>query len=388
MKFLHTSDLHLGLSLCGQSLLDAQSDLPRLLEGAVRETQCGAVILAGDLFDSALANSEAISLYSRIATRLCLNSGVKVIVCAGNHDGAARLSSCAELLRECGLYVYGRLELPVRPLFIEDCLVYVLPWFSPEEVRPHFPGREIRGTQQAMEAVLDEIRSGWGEEGASKKRILAAHCLVMGGEISDSDTAARIGGASAVSASVFHGFDYAALGHLHKPQTVSGPEGTLIRYCGSPLPYSFSESGQEKSFSLYDSETGAFRTVSYPPPLTLIEKKGSYEELLSSAGSQPPQNESDASPLEYVKITVTDRFAGQEVYRRMQEAYPGLLQFAGRVPEQEETAGLTLEEVTRLSPEELAARFLEDQTGERLSPQQLDWFREAEEAASREPDVQ
>ena len=371
MKFLHTSDLHLGLSLCERSLIEYQQMLPDILCEAAEQCACDVVILAGDLYDNALSNSEAISIYNRLMTKLCLEHGKKVILCAGNHDGAARLSSCSDLLKECGLHIYGRVQIPVQPLVFEDCNVYVLPYFNVDEIRAAFPDASIKSYADAMNTILDDIRATLDE---SRVNMLVAHCFVTGGELSDSDTAARIGGSSAIPTGVFSDFDYVALGHLHKPQTLAG----RIRYSGTPLKYSFSEAGHNKSFTLFDTSDGSITEIPVPQPVELKVIEDAYENLLTG----------QENPNTFYKIIMKDRFAGQETYSRLKEIYPNLLQLQGCTVETDGAFSLTLEEITRLSPTELVKRFYTEQTGSDISKEQLDWFQSSLEESTQGGELQ
>lgn len=365
MRFLHTSDLHLGISLCERSFIEYQQKLVDLLCDAVEKYSVDTVIIAGDIYDNALSNADAISIYNKLVTNLCLKQNKKVVICAGNHDGAARLSSCNELLRECGLHIYGRIAFPVEPLEFEGCNVYVLPYFNIDEIKNAFPNAEIKGYADAMKAVLDNIRNSLD---VCKVNILVAHCFVTGGELSDSDTAARIGGSSAIPASVFDKFDYVALGHLHKPQTIAGK----IRYSGTPLKYSFSEATHKKSFTIFDSDTKEFKEAPIPQPIELRTIENTFENLLEIG-------KSDKSRDDFMKITMTNRFAGQDTYSQLKELYPNMLLLQGKQIEADGASNLTLEDITSLSPIELVKRFYSEQTGEEISDEQLDWFNPAAE---------
>lgn len=369
MRFLHTSDLHLGITLCESSLLPYQQELPRILCEAAEAHRADVVIIAGDIYDNSLSNAEAIAVYNRLATDLCLVRKKTVILCAGNHDGAARLSSCSELLKECGLHIYGRIRFPVTPLRLEGCDVYVLPYFNIDEVRSGFPEREIKSYADAMNTVLDTIREGMDK---TRKNLLVCHCFVTGGELSDSDTAAKIGGANAVPAGVFHSFDYVALGHLHKPQTI----GENLRYCGTPMKYSFSEAAHKKSFTLFDTADGSMEEIPVPPAYDLAVLEDTYENLLT-------REEESAAVPRLLKLVMTDRFAGQETFSRLKERYPQMLQLQGRAVESDGISALTLQEIITLSPDELVKRFIADQTGGEISEEQLAWFNAAAEESTK-----
>lgn len=378
MRLLHTSDLHLGLSLAEHSFLPYQRKLVRWLAETIQRERCDCIVIAGDIFDTAVSSAEAIQLYNALTTALCREAGAQTILLAGNHDGADRLSACAELLRDSGLYLYGRLQFPIQPVVIDNVEIFSLPWFTANDVRPHFPEREIRNMADAMAAVLDHIRRNWTE---NRQHILAAHCFAAGGQTGESDTAARLsaGGAAAVPPALFDGFDYVALGHLHRPQTLRGEDGReIIRYSGSPLPYSFGEASYEKSATIYDSRQPSGQRWSFHPiktPVRLVTLEDTYENLLEAGKSGLYQ---DA----LVSLRMTDRFGGLSTYQALREVFPYLLQYAGVTPPEEQDnpfARVTMEQVRQLSPQELAEQYCLWRTGLAMTDEQKKWLEQAAE---------
>lgn len=351
MRLIHTSDWHLGLQLHGVSLLEEQRRLAGFLIETVREAQADAVLISGDLFDRAVASPEAIRLYSGMMESLCMGCRVPVLVCAGNHDGAARLSSCAPLMRSSGLYMAGSLSDGVAPVSIGDAVFYLLPYFNAEEARYLYPDREIENMADAMEAVCDEIRA---VPTPGKKRILLAHCYVAGGETGESDRSAILGGAGRIPPSAFAGFDYVALGHLHRAQQFPLPGGGLARYSGTPYPYAFSEAGQEKSFTLLDTDTMALSAVPVTAGRRLRILHGPFEKLLELA---PWDQRRD----DYIKAKLTDCTPGLERNAMLREHYPNLLLVEGLLPAVEGgTDSLTAQDLEAMSPRDLVTRFCEE----------------------------
>lgn len=365
MKILHTSDLHLGISLCGKSLISYQKEIIDSICFIAKEQNAGAVIIAGDIYDRAVAGAEAISLYDRLITRLCLELKIKVIICAGNHDGAERLSAGKKLLKTAGLYVFGRAEKELLPIEFDDCDIYVMPYTNREEIRGALSLEAGTSLNGAVKALVDTAKLN-----GNKKNILAAHLLVLGGEASESDTAAKIGGADAIDASVFSEFDYVALGHLHRAQKVAGN----IRYSGTPMPYSFGEARYEKSAVLLDTETMEEKLIPIPQPVIIRELTGSFEELLEEAKKSPSED--------LIKITLTDRFSGQGLRDELSEFYPNILYFAGKPDEM--GALIPAESLKEKSPEELASMYYEFMTGEAIPEKFTERFRLALSLAIKE----
>lgn len=371
MRVLHTSDWHLGIQLQGAPLLEEQRAVAAFLAETVEKEKIGAVVIAGDMFDHAVPSPEAVRLYSGMMRTLCADRGVPVLICAGNHDGAARLSVCAPLLREAGLFVAGALSDGVEPVVLGDAAFFLLPYFNAEEARWLYPDREIRGASEAMGVVCEELRARRVE---GKRNILAAHCFAAGGEPGESDRAAVLGTAGRVALDVFEGFDYVALGHLHRAQQLSSG-GTIIRYSGTPYPYSFGEAGQEKSFTVLDTETMALRTIQVPPPRPLRVLKGPCEALLEKAPW-------DLAREDYLRIELTDSPPGMWLMASFREYYPNLLSFAGVQPPGAAENGLTVQELEELKPLDLVTRFCEEEGGFTPDEELLRLFQE--EAVSRE----
>ncbi len=223
-----------------------------------------------------------------------------------------------------------------------------------------------------MKAAVSEMIS---KADRSLCNILAAHCFAAGGTASESDISARaaesVGGADKIPADVFNGFDYVALGHLHKAQTLSKPNAdTLIRYSGAPLPYSFGEARYKKTVTLYDTDTRSAEAIEVPQPYRLRTLEDTYENILAFA-------ESDERRDDYMKITVTDKFAGDGAFIRLKELYPKLLQFSGMRSEASENTETTAAAASEMDIVSLAVRYLEERRGTGADEDELRWLSEA-----------
>ena len=365
MILLHTSDWHLGMPVGNSNYREDQLFFVDELIRVIREEHVGAVIVAGDVYDSGRVSGEAIDIWNQAATKVCLDCGIPMIVIAGNHDSADRLAACRELLKKSRLHLFGRLAYPVEPVLLEDgqVAVWPLPFFQSDAVKAGWPGQgaEAVNQTQAMKVVLDSIRERMGKYA---RNIAVSHALVRDAELSDSDRSARIGGASAVPVSVFDGFDYAALGHIHKPQKIS----KTVRYSGSPMAYSFgAEETHQKGFVLYDTGNGGQRFVPVRQLHPHRTVTASYVEILSMR-----------EELEkcWLNLSVTDRPAGPELYSEMRERFPYLAFLRGRFTGTGElTAAITGEELMKMSDTDIVKQFLAD-TESLITPteKQLEWL--------------
>ena len=365
MKLIHTSDWHFGMGLGNRSYGEDQRHFLKQLYELIEKEQVEGVLLAGDVYDSSVANAEAIGLYNEAVTKICMDLGVKVIVIAGNHDSAARLSSCRELLKGAGLYVTGRLERDVEPILLDEgkVAVYCLPFFNREEVTALFPEmkEEIRSQETAMLVVCDHIRESMDK---GRFNIVVSHSLIVNAEISESDRSARVGFATAVSKDVFTGFDYVALGHIHKPQVIDDH----IRYSGSPLKYSFgNEETQDKGVVIIDTDTMQQRFVAMEPLHDRKTVEGTYEEVTAREDIRE----------DYLRLYVTDRYAGLELVADLREKFPNLLEVYGKgLTENESLSALSVEELQAMDETDIMEKFMAENFRYSPSEEQLSLFRE------------
>ena len=376
MKILHTSDWHFGIRAGALSLVEDQRHFLNQLAELIRKENVEAVLLCGDVYDSSVVGAEAIGLYNEAMTMLCMELGVKVITIAGNHDSAARLSACRDLLRGAGLYITGRLERDMEPVLLDGgkVVVYSLPFFGKEEVTALFPDKkeDIRSQETAMLAVCDHIRETMDE---NRYNIVLSHALIVNAEISESDRSARVGFATAVSKDVFRDFDYVALGHIHKPQTIDDH----IRYSGSPLQYSFgSEETQQKGVVIIDTQTGAQTFVHLPPLRQRKTLEGTYEEIIARADCRE----------DYLRIRMTDKYAGLEVVANLRERFPRLLEVYGMtIGENEGLSSLSVEQLQSLDETDIMEKFMAENFSYQPSEEQLQLFRDVLQWSREEGDL-
>lgn len=376
MKLLHTSDWHLGITAGKRSLAPDQRFFFNQLYEIIERENIGAVLLSGDVYDSSVTNADSIELYNEAVTKICLDLKCPMIVIAGNHDSGPRLASCRKLLKSAGLFVTGKLTRDIEPVMLDEgkTAVYPIPFFNRDEVCALFPEKseEIRTTEEAFVAVCDNIRKSMDK---NIRNIVLSHAYITGAVLSESDTAARVGQAAAVSKQVFEGFDYVALGHIHKPQKVSDN----AEYSGSPMKFSFgAEEKQEKGVIIIDTEDMSRRFL----PVSLLHDrrtiKGSYEELLTM------EEVEDC----YIKAEVTDRMSGMALFAQLSVKFPLLLELRGISGEGTGSAlAITVDELEKLDETEIMKRFLsENHEGYAPNERQLEIFRQAVEEAGKESD--
>lgn len=376
MIFLHTSDWHLGATGGERDLWDDQKYFIDAICGIVREKNVDAVLLAGDVYDRSVPAASAIGLYDYAMNRLCGELGVKVLTIAGNHDSAERLASCAGLLDKAGLYLQGAARREPRVVEFADSQVFFLPWMTEEKIKSLYPEERdgITDLTEAYRVAVNHMREKFIP---GKHHLLLSHAFITNAETSTSDRAAEIGFATQVPASVFEGFDYVALGHIHKPQQVN----RFIRYSGSPMAYSFGkEEHQEKSVTLIDTASMTQEVV----PLPLLHRwttlTDSYETLL--AGEYPKEIREG-----YVRLNVTDTAVGLDMLSRLRQVYPNALVVAGKTYDGEDTTiTLTMEQLEQMEsdPVEVFKSFCREEMGQEATDHFLQLFAQAVEEADAE----
>ena len=351
MRILHTSDWHLGMMRTQTATY--REDQQAFIDGICRlieEEEIDAVLLSGDVYDTGVSRAEALALFDAACQAICGLHGCRLAVIAGNHDSGSRLAQHSGLLARSGLYIAGALRLPVEPFRLaEDVTVWPVPYFVREEAAALFPEDERPASQEAaMRAVMDSIRA----RKAPGFNIVMAHAYVTGSPLGQSDRAAQVGLSDAVSREVFDGFDYVALGHIHKPYPVPGTDGR-VRYSGSPMHYAFDEEGQQKGCVLVDTDTGEIRFL----PLTPLHGRKTVEGTLAEV-TDPAAVE--AARGCYVRAIVTDREKSLPLRNELLALYPDLMQLQGAAHEGEGGTALTAAELEDLGDIPLMKRFLRE----------------------------
>ncbi|MEU6964035.1 exonuclease SbcCD subunit D [Streptomyces chrestomyceticus] len=333
MRFLHTSDWHLGRSFHRVNLLTAQRAFLDHLVETVRTRRVDAVLVAGDVYDRAVPPLAAVELFDDALHRLA-GLGVPTVMISGNHDSARRLGVGSGLMRQAGVHLRTDPAACATPVVLRDAYgevaLYGLPYLEPALVKDEF-GAERADHAHVLGAAMDRVRDDLAARPAGTRSVVLAHAFVTGGAPSDSERDITVGGVESVPAAVFEGVDYAALGHLHGCQTITD----RVRYSGSPLAYSFSEERHRKSMWLVDLDAAGTVTaerLDCPVPRPLARLRGELEELLADPAH-------DVHEEAWVEATLTDSARPHEPMARLAARFPHILSLAF---EPEEGAARTL----------------------------------------------
>lgn len=363
MKLLHLADLHLGKRVHEFSMLEDQRYiLKQILEITERE-QADGVLIAGDIYDKTVPSAEAVQLLDDFLTKIA-GRKIPVFLIGGNHDSAERISFGAKLFAKSGVYFASGYQGKTESVTLKDAYgelnIYLLPFIRPAHVRQAFPeqAEKIVSYQDALQVVLKQIAPD-----TERRNILVAHQFVTGAARCESEEI-QVGGLDNVDASLFDDFDYVALGHIHGPQWISRE---TVRYAGTPLKYSFSETQHQKAVTIIelrgkgDVEIGKIPLV----PLHDMRKiRGTYEELTRRSVYENTNLE------DYLQITLTDEEDIFDAVGKLRVIYPNLMKLeydnrrTGRNPE------TAVEEKTERTPIEYTKELFAMQNERPMSSKQ------------------
>lgn len=369
MKLVHLSDLHLGKRVNEFSLIEDQRHILDEILKIIDDERPDAVLIAGDIYDKSVPSAEAVTLFDSFLVSLAARS-LKVCAISGNHDSPERVSFGGRLMAYSGVHiapVYSGVTEPVR--FDDEygaVNVYMLPFVKPANVRRFFPEREIESYTDAVSAAVDAM-----EIDPAARNVLVTHQFVTGAERCESEELS-VGGADNVDASVFDGFDYVALGHIHGPQKVSRE---TMRYCGTPLKYSFSEARHIKSVTVVEMRGKGgvdVRAVPLIPLRDMTEIKGSYAEL-----SFKDYYDGKSFRNDYLHVTLTDEEDVPDAVSKLRIIYPNIMKLD--YDNSRTRAGIVLDsaaELQRKSKIELIGELFEKQNGRPMSDEQRGFTQE------------
>lgn len=369
MKFFHLSDLHIGKQLHRYHMSEEQRQILHQIVGMAQEEQPDAVILAGDIYDSPVPSAEAVSIFDDFLTQLCERvPQTTIFIIAGNHDSAKRLDFASSILAKHRVYIAGM--PPVTPeefikrVTLEDAHgkvdFYLLPFVKPGYVR-HVFQEEVPSYDAAVRMLLARE-----EIDGRKRNVLVSHQFYTAGgkapETCDSEVR-FVGGIENVDVAALEAFDYAALGHIHRPQKM-GQE--YYRYCGTPLQYSISEAGEEKSVTVVElGEKGSAPLVRKLPlkPLRNVRKMtGTLREILDGV--------TEENRHDFVSITLTDEVEAYQPKERLEEQFDHILEIRIDNARTRKLLNLEDEELAELDPYEAFGIFFAEMNGREMTEQE------------------
>ena len=365
MKLIHLSDIHLGKRVNEFSMLEDQAYILKKILAVVDEEKPDGVLIAGDVYDKSVPSTEAVQLFDDFLVGLAERK-LPVFIISGNHDSPERLSFANRLIDAAGIHLAPVYNGVVEPITLSDeygpVNVYMLPFIKPAHVRGFFPDTEITSYSDAVAAAIGRMNID-----KTQRNVLITHQFVTGAQRSDSEELS-VGGTDNIGAEVFCDFDYVALGHIHGPQNM---DSGRIRYCGSPLKYSFSEAAQQKSVTvaeLKEKGTLEIHTVPLIPRRDMVELKGSYQQLTLRESYENTTYQED-----YTHITLTDEEDIPDAVAKLRTVYHNLMKLDYDNTRTRHSAAISgAENVETRSPIDLFAEFYELQNGLPMSAEQTE----------------
>lgn len=367
MKIMHLSDLHIGKKVNEYSMLQDQIYILKEILRIIDNEKVETVIIAGDVYDRSLPPNEALELFDEFLYQLS-SRNVNVFVISGNHDSPERISYGGRMMTENKIFLSPVYDGNVKPITLNDDYgevnFYLLPFVRPADIRRYFPDENIENYTDAVKVAIDNMNVDFSE-----RNIFVTHQFVTGAELSESEDII-VGGTDNVSGEVFDGFDYVALGHIHREQTVGKDN---IRYCGTPLKYSFSEAKNIKSVTILDfNDKGNIEYSKIPltPFRDMREIRGTYYELTLKSSYESTNTE------DYLHITLTDEEDIPDAIGKLRSIYPNIMKLdydnlrtrgSGTVD--------AIENIESKSPFELFADLFKQQNNQDMSEEQEEIMR-------------
>lgn len=362
MKLIHLSDLHLGKRVNEFSMLEDQEYILIRILNIIDQEKPDGVLIAGDVYDKSVPSVEAVQLLDSFLERLA-EKKQQVFLISGNHDSPERLDFASGLIAMSGIHISSVYQEKNQPFTLEDeygkVNIYLLPFIKPAHVRSKFPDETVETYTDAVRISIEHM-----EIEPSERNVIVTHQFVTGAVRSESEEIS-VGGSDNVDASVFDDFDYVALGHIHGPQKI-GRE--TVRYCGTPLKYSFSEAKHQKSVTVVElREKGnvEVRTVELIPKRDMRELRGSYQELTDR------KNYEGTAKEDYLHIILTDEEDVLDGMALLRVIYPNLmkLDYDNRRTRENQQIG-QVNDIENKSPLTLFQEFYEKQNNQKMSKEQ------------------
>lgn len=363
MKLIHLSDLHIGKRVNEISMIEDQEYILLQILQIIDDEKADAVLIAGDVYDKSIPSAEAVTLFDDFLCRLAKRK-IPVLIISGNHDSPERLAFAGRLLNASGIHISPVYDGNVQPITLTDehgeVVFWLLPFIKPAHVKRFYPDRGIESYTDAVRVAVEKMGID-----AAKRNVLLTHQFVTGAATCESEEIS-VGGSDNVDASVFEDFDYVALGHIHGPQNIGS---NRVRYCGTPLKYSFSECDHHKSVTVVKlGKKGELelRLCPLTPRHDLRQLRGAFEEIHQGAPSE-----------DYLHIILTDEEDVPEAVGKLRLVYPNLMKLS-----YDNTRTRTNQiidggaDVQRKSPLELFDELYELQNNQPMSEQQRSFTRE------------
>lgn len=363
MKIIHLADLHIGKRVNEFSMIDDQKYILNQILEIIDKEKPDAVIIAGDVYDKQVPSIEAVELLDSFIAGISKRKTTTFII-SGNHDSAERLAFGSSLMAMGKIYISpvynGKISKYTLKNDFGSANFYLLPFVKPSHVKRFFPDEKIESYTDAIKVVIDNLKLD-----TSEINILIAHQFVTGASRTESEEIS-VGGLDNVDASVFEDFDYVALGHIHRPQKI-GTE--RIRYCGTPLKYSFSEVNDTKSVSIIEinsKEDFNLRMIPLIPKRDMRKIRGTYEELTTKTSYENTNTD------DYIHVTLTDEFNVADAIQKLRVIYKNIMKLEYDNIRTRESRKINLDDmvIENKNPLEIFSEFYKLQNNKEMNDEQ------------------
>lgn len=310
MKFIHLSDLHLGKRLLERSLIEDQEYLLKKILNIIKQESPDGFLIAGDIYDKSVPSAEAVELFDSFLTELAKEKQ-EVFLVSGNHDSAERIAFGSSIFNSSGIHISPVYNGKIEPVHFKETDIWLVPFIKPVNVKRFYPEKEISTYKDAFETIISDM-----ELNKDRINIMVAHQFVIGAEKGGSEEMS-IGGIDNIDASLMKDFDYVALGHIHKKQMM----GKRIRYCGTPMKYSFSEINNKNTVTVIDINKDGIQIgeIELIPKRDLKEIRGSFKEVMDET------YHSKLNLEDYYHIILTDEQDIPDGAAKLRSVYKNLL---------------------------------------------------------------
>ena len=362
MILIHLSDLHIGKKINEFSMLKDQQYIFEKIIQIIDGQKIECVLIAGDIYDKSIPSKYAVQLFDDFLTKMAKRN-IPIFIISGNHDSAERIAFGSKLMCQSKVYFSPAFEGDIKPILLRDeygeIAVYMLPFIKPAIVKNIYEYADIESYNDAVKIAIEHM-----DIDKNRRNILVAHQFVTGAETSESEDIS-VGGIDNVDACVFNDFDYVALGHIHKPQHIYRD---TIRYCGTPLKYSFSEAKHKKSVTivtLKQKQNIMIDTIELIPKRDMCEIKGYYQEVTALNYYQ------NMNTQNYMHIILKDEQDIADAMAKLRSIYPNIMRLDyDNKRTQNNQIIQTTQNIENKTPLQLLQQFYEIQNNDVMNKQQ------------------
>lgn len=393
MKFIHTADLHIGKRVCEHSMLDDQKYILDEILKIVDEEKPDCVLIAGDVFDKSVPSAEAVELLDNFLVDLS-KKNTKVFVLSGNHDSAERIAFGGRLMQDRGVFmspVYnGSFDSVTMKDEFGEVDVWMLPFVRPATIKACLGnGEEADAEREQVKDYTSAIQMAVSKMNRvpGRRNVLVAHQFVTGAQVDENGSEEFVGGLDNVESYAFDGFDYVALGHIHRPQNVVKDNAGVgrVRYSGTPLKYSLSEANHEKSVTVVElGANGAdgvnpaelkIREIPLKPMRDVRKIEGTFADLIS-AEYREAQVRDGKSLDDYIYVVLTDENDVSDAAAKLRGYYPKLMTLTYNNSRTNSVANLNYENLDQKSPAEVFSDFFMEMNNREMIEEERDFVQD------------